>query len=67
MVLGVSIRAAPVCLRNHLRLDLSEARRRGRGCDNANSRAITEGPGLRGLSSRVKRMLLADERERSKV
>ena len=67
MVLGVSNPSEPGLLEKSSELDLSEARRRGRGCDNANSRAITEGPGLRGLSSRVKRMLLADERERSKV
>ena len=35
--------------------------RRARGCGKTNSRAISEGPGIRGYSSRVKRMLLADK------
>ena len=45
-------------------LSISEklsANKKERGYQNFGSRAISEGPGLRGLSSGVKQVLLADE------
>ena len=44
-----------------------ETLKEGRGCCNSNSRAIADGPGIRGHSSRVKRMQLADKRKGSEI